>query len=154
MPDRILPSFLVLLKVWKLGGDIRIDFAESRPLVLAVLYRHGDQGNVAEGWFAVRSGGTTVGAVGRAGRDVCHSIIGSGCGGRGGCRWCGGIAIGRTMKGAHGRRTLVIQVMVCRASGGDGGGRVHEGHGVGAVQTVMGMMVVMMVVAQGDMMRR
>lgn len=153
MPDRILPSFLVLLKVRELGGDIRINFAEGCPLVLAVLYRHSDQGNVAEGRFAVRSGGTTVGAVGRAGRDVGHSIIGSDCGGRGGCGWCGRIAIGRTMKGAHGRRALVIQVMVRRASGGGGGGGVHGNHGAGAVQTVMGMMMVVVVMAQGDMMR-
>jgi len=58
------------------------------------------------------------------------------------------------MKGAHGRRALVIQVMVCRASGGGGSGGVHGDHGAGAVQTVMGMMMVVMMVAQGDMMRR
>lgn len=150
MPDRILPSLLVLLKVRELGGDVGVDLAEGRPLLRAVLYRHGDQGDVAEGRFAVRGGGTAVGAVIRASRDGDRGTIGGGRGGRGGCGRRGGIAIGRAVKGAHGRRALVVQMMV-RRTGGSGGGGVH-GH-PGVVQTVMGMMMVMMM-AQGDVVRR
>lgn len=152
MPDRILPSLLVLLEIRELGSDVGVDLAEGRPLLRAVLYRHGDQGDVAEGRFAVRRG-TTVGAVVRAGRDGGHGAIGGGRGGRGGCRRRGRIAIGRAVKGTHGRRALVVQVMVRRTGGG--GGRVHGNHRAGAVQTVMGMMmVVVVVVAQGNVVRR
>jgi len=147
VPDRILPSLLVLLEIRKLGGNVTVDLAESRPLLGAVLYRHGDEGDIAEGRFAVRGGGTAVGAVVRAGRDGGCGAVG---GGRGGCRRRGGIAIGRAVKGAHGRRALVVQVMMRRADGSSGGGM----HGAGAMQTMMGMMMVMMVVAQRDVMRR
>lgn len=153
MPDRILPPLLVLLEIRELSGDVGVDLAEGRPLLRAVLYRHGDQGDVAEGRFAVRSGGTTVGAVIRAGRDGGRGAVGGGRGGRGGCGRRGGIAIGRAVKGTDGRRALVVQVMVRRAGGGGGGG-VHGDHRAGAMQTVMGMMV-MVVVTQGcDVMRR
>lgn len=154
MPDRVLPSLLVLLKVWKLGGDVGVDLAEGRPLMLAVLYRHGDEGDIAVGWFAVRGGGAAVDAIIRAGRDGGCGTVGGGYGGRGGCGRRGGIAIGRAVKGAHGRRALVVQVMVRRTAGGSGGG-VYGDHGAGAVQTVMGMMVVVVVVmTEGDMVRR
>lgn len=154
MPDRILPSLLVLLEIREFGGNVGVDLAEGRPFMRAVLYRHGDQGDVAEGWFAVRSGGTTVGAVIRAGRDGGHGAVGGGRGGRGGCGRRGGIAIGRAVKGTDGRRALVVQVMVRRAGGGGGGG-VHGDHRTGAVQTVMGMMMMVVVVTQGcDVMRR
>lgn len=152
MPDRVLPSLLVLLEVRKLGGDVGVDLAEGRPFLRAVLYRHGDQGDVAVGRFAVRGGGAAVDAVVRAGRDGGRGTVGGGRGGRGGCGRRGGIAIGRAVKGAHGRRALVVQVMVRRTGGGGG---VHGDHGAGAVQTVMGMMVVVVVVvAQGDVVRR
>lgn len=156
MPDRILPSLLVLLEVRKLGGDVGVDLAEGRPLLRAVLYRHGDQGDVAVGRFAVRGGGAAVGTIVRAGRDGARGTVGGSRGGRGGCGRRGGIAIGRAVKGAHGRRALVVQVMVRRTGGGGGGGGMHRDHGAGAVQTIMGMMMVVMVVvmAQGDMMRR
>lgn len=152
MPDRVLPSLLVLLEIRELGGDVGVDLAKGRPLLRAVLYRHGDQGDVAEGRFAVRWG--TAGAVIRAGRDGGRGTIGGGRGGRGGCRRRGGIAIGRAVKGTHGRRALVVQVMVRRAGGGSGG-RVHGNHRAGAVQAVMGMMVMVVVVmAQGNVVRR
>lgn len=159
VPDRILPSLLILLEVRELGGDVGVDLAEGRPLLRALLYRHGDQGDVAEGRLAVRGGGAAVvGAVIRAGRDGGHGTVGGGRdrGGRGGRGRRGGIAIGRAVKGAHRRRALVVQVMVRRAGGGGGVG-VHRDHGAGAVQTVMGMMVVVVmvvVVAEGDVVRR
>lgn len=154
MPDRILPSLLILLEIREFGGDVSVDLAESRPFLRAVLYRHGDQGDVAEGRLAVGGGGITVGTVVRAGRDGGRGAVGGGRGGRGGCGRRGGIAIGRAVKGAHGRRALVVQVMV-RRNGGGGGSGMYGDHRAGAVQTVMGvMMVVVVVMAEGDMVRR
>lgn len=150
MPDGVLPSLLVLLKVRKLGGDVSVDLAEGRPLLRAVLDRHGDQGDVAEGRLAV--GGDDGGAAVRVARAGCGDsrAIRCGRGGRGGCGRRGRIAIGGAVKGAYGRRALVIQVMVRRPAGRRG---VHGDHGVGAVQIRKGMMVVMM--AQGgDVMRQ
>lgn len=143
MPDRILPSLLVLLEIRELAGDVSVDLAESRPLLRTALYRHGDQGDVAEGRFAVRGGGTAVGAVVRAsGHDGSRGTVGGGRDGRGGCGRRGGIAIGRAVKGAHGRQALVVQVMVRRAGGSGGGGVPGWTHR--SVQTMMGMMMVMM----------
>lgn len=102
MPDRILPSLLVFLEIREFGGDVGIDLTEGRPLLLAVLYRHGDQGDVAEGRFTVRSGGTIIDAVIRAGRDGGRGTVGGGRSGRGGCGRRGGIAIGRAVKGTDG----------------------------------------------------
>lgn len=97
MPDRVLPSLLILLEIREFAGDVGVDLAEGRLLLRAVLYRHGDQSDVAEGRFAVRSGGTAVGAVIRAGRDGGHGAVGGGRGGRGGCGRRGGVAIGRAV---------------------------------------------------------
>lgn len=154
MPDGVLPSLLVFLEIGKFGGDVTVDLAESRPLLRAVLNRHGDQGDVAEGRFAVGDGGGGAVRVARPGRgDVC--AVRGGCGGRGRCRRGGRIAIGGAVKGAYGRRALVIQVMM-RRTGGAGRRRVHRNYGVGTVQTVTGMMVVVVVVVTqwGDVMRR
>lgn len=153
MSDGVLPALLVLFEVRKLGGDVSVDLAESRPLLRAVLDRHGDQGDVAEGRLAVGGdgGGGAAVRVARAGRgDSCATIRG-GRGGRGGCGRRGRIAIGGAVKGAYGRRALVIQVMVRRTAAGRRG--VHRDHGIRAVQVRKGMM--MMMVAQGrHVMRR
>lgn len=119
-----------------------------------MLNRHGDQGDVAEGRFAVGGdgGGGAAVRVARAGCGDGRATVRGGRGGRGGCGRRGRIAIGGAVKGAYGRRALVIQVMMRRA-GGAGRRRVHRDHGVGAVQTMMGMMV-MMVAQRGDVMRR
>lgn len=61
MPDRVLPTLLVLLEVREFSGDVSVDLAESCPLLRTMLNRHGDQGDVTEGRFAV--GGGTAGAV-------------------------------------------------------------------------------------------
>lgn len=69
MPDGILPALFVLFKVRELGGDVGIYLAKGRPFLRAVLNRHGNQGNVAEGRFAVGGGAAgTVGVV-RTGGD-------------------------------------------------------------------------------------
>lgn len=155
MSDRILPSLLVLLKIRKLGGNIGIDLAESCPLLRAVLNRHGDQRDVAEGRFAVGGGSIAVGAISivRAGHGCDRGAVRRGRGGRGGCGRCRGIAIGGAVESAHRRRSLFVQMMVRRTGGGGGGGGVHGNHGVRAVQTVMGMVMVMMM-AQGSVLRR
>jgi len=152
MSDGVLPSLLVLLKVRKLGGDVSVDLAESRPLLRAVLDRHGDQGDVAEGRLAVGgdSGGGAAVRVARAGCGDSRAAIRRGRGGRGGCGRRRRIAIGGAVKGAYGRRALVIQVMVRRPAGRRG---VHGDHGVGAVQIRKGMMMVMMA-QRRDVMRQ
>lgn len=148
VPDGVLPSLFVLLEVRELSGNVCIDLAESCPFLRAMLYRHGDQGHIAEGRLGVRRGRSTVGTI---------SVVRTGCGGghgtvrrgRGGCGRCRGIAIGGTVKGAYRRRTLVVQMMMRRTGSGRGG--MHGDHRVRAMQTVMGM-VMMMMMAQGYMM--
>lgn len=134
MPDGVLPALLVLLEIRKLSGDVGIDLAEGRPLLRAMLNRHGDQGDVAEGRFAV--GGGAAGAVVRAGRGGRHGAV-RGSVGCGRCGRCRGIAVSGAMKGAHRRRALVVQVMM-RCDRG-----VHGHHdGVGTVLQVVMRMVV------------
>lgn len=141
MSDGVLPSLLVLLEVRKLGGDVSVDLAESRPLLRAVLDRHGNQGDVAEGRLAVGGDGGRGVRIVRAGCGDGRAAIRRDRGGRGGCGRRGRIAIGGAVKGAYGRRALVIQVMVRRAASRGG---VHRYHGVRAVQIRKGMMMVMM----------
>lgn len=159
MPDRILPALFVLLVVRKLDGDVSVDLAQGRPPLRAVLYRHGDQSDVAEGRLCVAAGvaGSVVDVAGvrcdgsgyggdGSSRDGDDS--GAVCG-RGGCGGCGRrrrIAVGGVVKDAYRRQTLVFQMMVPCA--GDGGVNGH--HGTRTVQVVMGMAMV----AQRDMMRR
>lgn len=110
MSDRVLPSLLVLLEVRKFGGDVSVDFAESRSFLRTVLNRHGNQGDVAKGRFTVDgdgAGGAAV-RVARAGCGDGRATIRGSRGGRGGCGWRGRIAIGGAVKGAYGRRALVI----------------------------------------------
>lgn len=130
--------------------------------MLTVLDRHSDEGDVAEGWFAIRGGGlagtgiaSAVGIV-TGSNSGCSSIRAGGARRR--CGRGGGSAVGGAVKGDRWRQTLVVQGMMRQVASGRGvvtGVQRYRGcdaHGFWTVQTVMGMM--MMVVSQGDMVRR
>lgn len=156
MSNGVLPAFLVFLKVRELGGDVVIDFAQGSPLLLAVLDRHGDEGDIAEWRFTVGDGGVgsifAVSVVTGSNGDRSADCSDGGRGGCGGCRRrCGGITIGGTVKDAYRRHALIVQVRVRRVASASGGSRVYGDHRVWTVH--MGVMM-MMVVTHGDMMRR
>lgn len=53
VPNRVLPPLFVLLKIWKLRGDVLIDFWQCCPLRLTRLNGHGDQRHVGVGRFTL-----------------------------------------------------------------------------------------------------
>lgn len=129
MSDGILPALFVLLKVGKPGGNVGVDLAQCGPFLSAVLNRHGDQRDVAEGWLL-------------AGRIVvADASVTRGTGGpfrrrgrRGGSRGRRRITVGGAMENSARRRSLVLQMMM------SGARRVHRHYGIRAVQAVVRMM--------------
>lgn len=66
MPDRVLPTLLVLLEERKVRLDKTINLTESQPLVFAALYGHGDEGHVAVGRLGIARAARVPGRGGRA----------------------------------------------------------------------------------------
>lgn len=131
MPDGILPTLFVLLKVRKSGGNVCVYLAQSRPLLSAVLYSHCDQSDVTVGRLLA---GRIVACIPISGHrrrrgTVRHCRRG---GRRRRSRW---IAVGRAVEGTGRRRSLLIEVMM------SGTRRVHGNSGIRAVQAVMRVMM-------------
>lgn len=131
MPNRILPTLFVLLKVRKSGGDVSVNLAQSRPFLSAMLYSHGDQSDITVRWLF-------------AGRIIVSISISSYCrrrgtvryccrGGR--CRWCRWITVGGAVKGPGRWWPLLIEMMMSGACG------VHGNRRIRAVQAVMRVMM-------------
>lgn len=51
MPNGILPSLFVLLKIWKLDCNIVVDFGQCSSFVLVVVDSHCYEGHIGVGRF-------------------------------------------------------------------------------------------------------